>query len=324
MYVKNKEVAELLIKSGAKVNIKNINKQTPLEIIMDKAHSRMDGARGYHLEEEIRDSYQGIGLELLKNGAEISGNIGKKILQDAVGIGAKELVEMLIEKGVSVKNGNIVGENPLLIASRHKYTEIVNLLLSKGVNINIVNDSGNTALIESISPISVSDFSDASFIKLAKDNQKKLVELLINLGADVNMSNINDETPVMKASESGNKEIVELLIKSEASLKGSDIAGNNILIKACNSGNKEIVELLIKLGINTNETNNAGETALIISAQKNNKEIVELLIKNKANVNIKNKEGCTALSYAKFLNYKEVVQLLVKAGANTDVKIPSI
>ncbi|RJR08340.1 ankyrin repeat domain-containing protein [Candidatus Parcubacteria bacterium] len=87
---------------------------------------------------------------------------------------------------------------PLYRALSCKSTEIAELLISKGADVNARDEEGGTPLHAAVS----------------LDVSKEFVELLISNGADVN-ARTNDGLTPLDLAKGGNKEIIELLEKAK-------------------------------------------------------------------------------------------------------------
>jgi cytohesin len=173
----------------------------------------------------------------------------------------------------------------------------------------------------------------------AEEGHKKLVELLLAHGADLNASTSYDRTAAELAMSRGHTEIVKLLVSKGADISplhlaiylkdvakarsliesGADVNrrtpyGTTPLDRAVIAGFKDIVELLIAKGANVNAKDNWDWTPLH-SAVYGHKDIVELLIAKGANVNARNGGGRTPLWYAQDEGHTEIVELLRKHGA---------
>jgi ankyrin repeat protein len=74
--------------------------------------------------------------------------------------------------------------------------------------------------------------------------------MLIEAGADVNMANDLDETPlhIIASRKNGNVEVVRLLVESGADLNAKRIFDETPLLVAEYAGATAIVEELVKLG----------------------------------------------------------------------------
>ena len=115
----------------------------------------------------------------------------------AAGLGHKGVVEMLITKGADVNAKADGGWTPLHYATGGNDMEIVELLIDKGADINAKNAR------DQITPLHWA----------AWRGHKEVTELLIAKGADVNAKDVNDETPLNWAEEGKHKEITDLLRK---------------------------------------------------------------------------------------------------------------
>ena len=137
-----------------------------------------------------------------------------------------------------------------------------------------------------------------------------IVRTLINYGADVNITNLFQETPLIIAAKNGSKQIAKILIKHNANPNTQDLYGKNPLMHAILSNNSEIVNDIIAQNIDINAKDHNQETALIYAAKIGNTNIVKLLIARNADTKIKDNSGKTALQYAKENKHKNIVKLL--------------
>ena len=71
----------------------------------------------------------------------------------------------------------------LLISSLHGYHAITHQLLCSGANVDIQSNLGNTALILCLR-------------YAPKESRSQTLDLLLNAGADVNIKNLDNETPI--------------------------------------------------------------------------------------------------------------------------------
>jgi len=109
-----------------------------------------------------------------------------------------EVMEALIEKGASLEQINVVGDNVLLIACQYNHLNVVEFLCEhhpKTVGVNSRNAEGNTAL----------------FIAIENENVD-ICECLLAYEADVNMVNYAKKTPLKLACKAQNTEIAHMLL----------------------------------------------------------------------------------------------------------------
>jgi len=108
-------------------------------------------------------------------------------------------VEEAFNEGADVNMKNDNGVWFLLVASGHGNARMVNLLLEKGIDVNITDDynyNNNTALSTAV-------------INAKYD----VVELLIEKGADINKENNKGDTPLIHAIRFEDYDMVQLLLE---------------------------------------------------------------------------------------------------------------
>ncbi len=71
---------------------------------------------------------------------------------------------------------------------------------------------------------------------------------LAKIGVDIDVRNIDGQTPLMAAAEYGRKEIVHFLLDKGADILASDDYGRNAIDIARKHGKQEIIELLERRG----------------------------------------------------------------------------
>lgn len=145
-------------------------------------------------------------------------------------------------------------------------------------------------------------------------NIKQMKKLIIK-NADLNLQNDDGVYALMFASYNQNKEMIELLLDNGANPNLQTKNGSTTLMDVSESGNAEIVKLLLDYGANVNLQFEDGGNALMFASQNGHKEIVELLLDYNADVNIKKEDQGTALMLASQNGHKEIVRLLLENGA---------
>lgn len=101
-----------------------------------------------------------------------------------------------------VNQQNIGGATALHIAARNKNIEIVKILLSNNININIADNEGYTALM-----------------RAAAANDLEIVKLLLDKKSDASLFNLNNETVVIIAANAGCADCLNLILNYNKSLE---------------------------------------------------------------------------------------------------------
>ncbi len=140
-------------------------------------------------------------------------------------------VQTMLAQGRDANAKNAFGITPLMEAAATGSGDIVQLLLKKGVDVNVQDsDSGMTALM------------NAGLM-----HQAKIMQILIDHGADVNAQSKDGTTPLMLAAADGFEDIVRLLIKKGADVNATG-SGHSVLDWAKRSGKPGILRILEQAG----------------------------------------------------------------------------
>jgi ankyrin repeat protein len=254
---------------------------------------------------------------LLKNGANINqeGNDGENMLFVASERGQETAVQMLIEAGACVNNGDaIMGMTPIEVASQRGHEGIVEMLIKAGADVNLGYESALYC---------ASEFGS-----------EDMVQKLILAGADLKLEG-EVGTALHAASyryyPQAGKTVVELLIDAGADV--NQVAGEyGTALQAAAAAESyalEAVQMLIHVGANVNLIGGKFGTALQAAAYYNELEIVEELINAGADVKLVGGEYGTALRAAVISDSLwnlsverriKVVQMLIQAGADVNLK----
>jgi ankyrin repeat protein len=237
----------------------------------------------------------------LKNESNISNEEkNKRLLIEASKDGKIEVVKSLIDTGVDINTTNSNGFTSLILASERCHTEIIELLVKAGADVNLKDGRyGSTALI-------FATYHDC----------EEIVKLLIKAKSDTNIVNEDGNSALIMASKYKFTNIVKILINAGANVNAKDAQnGNTALIYASDNSFEENVKLLIKEKSDINLVNKDGNSALMVASTNGFIEIVKILLNSKADINIKNDDGKTALSLAYENRHNEIINLLKTKGA---------
>lgn len=153
-------------------------------------------------------------------------------------------------------------------------------------------------------------------------NALELVTLLIDLGADPNITTIADyvpKVPLNMAISSGNTRIIKSLVDAGANIDLQDSCGLTQLHEAVLSEDTVIAELLLSLGAKADIKTNTGMTPLHFAACKNNFYMVPCLLKYKVDIDAVDNNGNTPLHFA-LLRNDEIAEYLLNEGADLFIK----
>ena len=271
------DTVQLLIKKGANINAKDIQGRTPLyninrlylesiKFLIEKGadlnSKDYNGNTVLHLASD--SSFLEVIKILIKNKANV--NIKNKKeespLHYAVRTGALESISLLIDAGADINSQNKKGETALMIQNDLKITE---LLLKNNVDVNIKDNSGQTALHHSI-----------------KKEKSEVISLLLEKGADVNIQDNKGSTPLHKVlSLYEEKKSKNILIRFEIFRLNSWIPSFTRMTDVEKFKRDRYKKVQFK-------------------KRKKQFKIVKLFLKNGSDTKIKDNKGKTALDYADF------------------------
>jgi LCP family protein required for cell wall assembly len=140
------------------------------------------------------------------------------------------------------------------------YIEEVKKFLKQGIDVNLKDYEGRTALVCAI-----------------LNNHIDIANLLIDRGADVNTKDIYGITVLWHSLLSGNYDIANLLIDKGADVNAKDNNGRTLLMNAVEKNEPEIVSFLIDRGADINAKDNDGYTVLYLANNWGLDELVNLL-----------------------------------------------
>ena len=325
----DEDAIRCIIESGGDVNKKDINLSTPLSLAVQ--HNNIKLA-------EL----------LLKHDANPNAKVdcGTTPLFMSNDI---RMLKLLMKYGGSptLKEDGIA----LLTRSDIFNSQLLQLYIKKGGNIKELERKETTKLMQAVMLNSLDgaitilrnkqekdniDKKDAegwtALIYACKLGYKDFIKLLIDNGADVNLGNEFNTTPIMFAVEEGHYEILklllkagadvntkdnaecnalwyigpkfdnnyqkiaDLLLKNGANINSEDIKGNSLLVM--NIVFPDYAQYLSKNGASVNGGNYLGESSLMVAVKLCKYNLVSLFLAKKASVNITNRANLTALDYA--------------------------
>ncbi|KAM0800737.1 ankyrin repeat-containing domain protein [Usnea florida] len=197
-----------------------------------------------------------------------------------------------------------LGGYGLVEAATAGNTDLVNSLLDSGVDLNIREDEGLTALPAA-----------------ASNAHLDMVKLLLDRGADVNIHHGN---ALQAVARNGHLDIVKLLLDRGADVNIQDPFGGNALQKAAYWGHLDIVKLLLDRGADVNIQCEHHGNALEAAVSYGYLDIIKQLLDHGADVNTQGEYHSNALQAAVVTGRTDTVRLLLERGADVTVQPNSV
>ncbi len=208
------------------------------------------------------------------------------------------------------------------------------------------NDAIRRLIAEGTSPNQTDDRGRTVLALAAACGYLQQIEMLLSLGADINLANANDlgYTPLIEAVQEGQDEAVRCLIEKGAELEKGDSRNGTPLLHACISARHEILRYLISLCANVNcldvdkqnpvhylcrwakdwgsmtitETVNGVARQVENPRFKQHTAILEILLEHGADVNALTGYGFSPLHLAASSNTDSFIPLLTSKGADVN------
>ena len=208
--------------------------------------------------------------------------------------GHKDVVQLLFDRGAELNHADIKGLTPLHCAASNGKIDTARLLMDLGAQPQLTKIANNCF-------ISMISYGFAHYA---------IIRVLLQAGADPNMTGLNGKFQLLVAASNGSKKLVQLLLQGGAKPNMGDLYGGTPLHWAARFGHKYVVKQLIDGGAELNSTNIWGATPLYRAVQGGKKEVVKLLVDNGADQNIADDEGKTPLTLAREKDDLNIVNVL--------------
>ena len=328
---------------------------------------------------------------LLRAGANVSlaNNYGASPMSLAAEVGNTEMLKVLLEAGANVESpnadgqtallavartGNVAaaqllldngakvdakekwgGQTPLMWASARRHPEMMQLLISKGADVNarsIDRDYQRHVTAEG-RPKSLDSGGLTPLMYAARENCIACVDVLLKNKVDIDLPDPDGVSPLLVAIMNANWDLARRLIEAGADVNQWDIYGESPLLTAIDLRNRidggrasidplnttkgiEVLKLLLERGANPNmqlffKPANArgvvytrGVTPLIRAAVNADLEVVKLLLEHGADATVYTADRQTPIhavlaGRAPEPQALELIRILQKAGTDVNV-----
>jgi len=289
----------LLVESGADVNAKVVNENTPLMAACEAGHAEVAtflcGVPGV----DVNSKHFGRGTTALILACQQQGG------------NFAEVVALLVDAGALVNSESHDRRTPIAMAAKGGGMNVVRLLIASGADVNVRSARGETPLMWSLLVFN-----------------EGLVDLLLDSGADANMADHYGGTPLMKSAGQGLVDMTATFLAKGASVNTKDHRGNSALKYACEMCHVEVARLLIANGADFEDRCYTGWTPLMWACKVRNGdsggrrvEAVQLLLAEGSDVNVVSmcEDGTCPLILACEMGMVEVAGVLVDHGASVNV-----
>ena len=229
---------------------------------------------------------------LLEHGvpADSTNQLGFTPLMEASMWGNETAVSLLLEHGAKTDTElREEGGTALSGAAWFGFGKIVELLLKAGASPDAADSEKATPLLRAScagSPAAMVLTSGgksegyAYLMKVRGNEFGRAVRALIAAGANPNLGNKRDVTPLMASSLAGNLDIATALLDAGADPNLRDKEGRTALMFATKSGQPALVELLLSRKADPKAVALDGKTALAIAKGGKSRETIQLLQKS--------------------------------------------
>lgn len=253
---------------------------------------------------------------------------GRTMLMYAMG-SSIEIVNILINAGADVNRRDLSGRAVWDFAPTwgSLSVEIWSALIHAGLDVNSLGTKNETPLISVCSGYVAPATND-----FYRQSRCAIVQLLLDAGAEVNVVDQYNDSPLRAAAAAGNSEVVKLLRKVGANPNALGSGTRSALFEAAIHGHDNIVQSLLQGGAQVEAATIGsrfsqlsgylmdveGVTPLIAAAEAGHFQTIRLLVNAGADVNRSDASGFTALMGAARAGHPSMVEFLLARGAHLD------
>ncbi|KAJ2990251.1 hypothetical protein NUW58_g3045 [Xylaria curta] len=278
------DIVTILLEHGADVNFKSQDGVTPLHIAASQGNLELLKllVKGVGVNVDVFDSNNNTPLSLacksedlvrvlLEAGANPNAEMrpGYPALPIAVSLGTEEVVRLLVQHGARIDPPDELRSDsrwePLELAVCEGKANILRMLADGGGDVNrrfsegtnLVWKASNTdalgALLEFRPKLDCQDDDgNGPLHAVTGTTPLENIKLLVRAGADINLGNKHNVTPLVKALRETNEAVADYLLSKNADIDVISSVSGGALHTACQLSLANIVKRLINLGADVN------------------------------------------------------------------------
>ena len=243
-------------------------------------------------------------------------------LHAAAEYGNVEVSEMFIDKGIPIDTIAGPGSTPLMHAVSTNRSEVVEMLLRRGANPNIVTNASSAYLEKMLLDGTKDPYEHqmSALMFASRLNLLPIVKMLVESGAgvDVNLVDAQNKTALSHAASNNSLNVVNYLVQAGADpntvLFGNAETGDqSILLYAVVNNHTSLALELLKRGADGSYADEDGVTIATHAAFLGNHQVVEQLLATNSDVSSGNAEGTDPLIAASAEGHLEIVSALLQS-----------
>jgi uncharacterized protein len=323
----HKEILILLLEYGASdIDATNGSSETPLHLSMKARYESFNK--------------DGMTKLLLDLGAdpEIRDHWGRTPLALAAITGDEEVVQKLLASHVRLETRDSRGRTALFSAALRGQDRMVQILAMNGAEVDATDEEGVSALFAVAAAVKDEDqmsvvsrarstFSSKISIERNSNDQsqrsfaltdERIIQNLINVGADRDFKNALGHTPLYAATVSSKDQIAQFLVERGADASVIYRDGDTVLHQAAKNRMVALASLVLQKWPTVSQGNAAKETPLHLAATNSEATMLSLLLSHGADPEIRDEKGRTALHFAAERGDTGGVRVLVEGGARVE------
>ncbi|WP_133134289.1 ankyrin repeat domain-containing protein [Legionella santicrucis] len=196
-----------------------------------------------------------------------------------------------LEHGAAINARNKEGQSALHLATLNADKKTISTLIARGINVNIQDKYGNTALIRALEKVLYKDKNEVG---------RDIAQQLIAARAQLDIKDKDENTPLIIAVQNKDLAMVNYLLQHGACLETFDAHMKTALFWAAEKGDEAIFDVLLKQGAQVNGVSYPEENTPLMAALSNRHLGIAQKIVSQEEVAVtqKNRYGNTALHLA--------------------------